>query len=73
MGILPFQCYEKFEYDDFCEGCPDLKIKSDIEIMTGKMGGKVVEIYYTCPDIDKCRRISKMFDKKIKNKKRGKI
>ena len=59
MNVLPFQSYTKFEYEDFCEGCPELKVDTDVEISTGVMGGHIVNIYHTCPDLDKCRRLKR--------------
>ncbi len=57
MNVLPFECDTRFVYEDFCEGCPELKVDTAVEISTGVMGEHIVNIYHTCPDLDKCRRL----------------
>lgn len=58
MNVVPFHCSTKFEYEDFCVRCPELKVDTDVEISTDVMGDHIVNIYHTCPDLDKCRRLT---------------
>ncbi len=62
---LPFELYEKFDFEDFCKYCPYLDFETDFTKETDVMGmdKSVIKLKHSCSYIDKCRRLKRILDK----------